>query len=201
MNVIFAHGFEGRTTGKKPKHMRRAYDWNVQAVQMSRLGWTIRNETQALLDAVDATEDFDLLVGSSMGGLAAANVSQLRPERKMKIVLLAPAFGLHQVWSGRPDVDLGEWERTNNHAYRGFSLKVDLEWQFMVDAMEMSWPKLNHPTVIIHGIHDDIIPIANSHRVRSENESVLELIETDDEHRLHGSLDRIMDAWKLLEKI
>ena len=168
---------------------------------MSRLGWTIRNETQALLDAVDATEDFDLLVGSSMGGLASANVSALRPDRKFKIVLLAPAFGLHQVWAERPEIDLEAWESTNNHAYRGFSLKVDLEWQFMVDAKEMSWPRLNHPTVIIHGLHDDVIPISNSRRVKSENENVVELIETDDEHRLHGSLDRIMDAWKILEKI
>jgi pimeloyl-ACP methyl ester carboxylesterase len=51
------------------------------------------------------------------------------------------------------------------------------------------------PTVIIHGTHDDIVPIAISRDFRDRNRQV-ELVEVDDGHRLKGSLDLIVERTK-----
>ncbi len=82
MKVLFAHGFEGTPDGGKPTYMREELGWDVVAPVMSDHGWNIEQQTSVLLELIDA-EEFDLVAGSSMGGLAAANASQLRPEREI----------------------------------------------------------------------------------------------------------------------
>ena len=61
----------------------------------------------------------------------------------------------------------------------------------------MSWPKINHPAVIIHGIYDEIVPIESSRKIAESNLNV-ELIEVEDGHRLVNSLQFIPIA---VEKI
>ena len=53
---------------------------------------------------------------------------------------------------------------------------------FMQTADKMSWPELNHPTVILHGTQDDIVPIENSRRVAQQNSNVVALMEIEDSH-------------------
>ena len=48
----------------------------------------------------------------------------------------------------------------------------------------MSWPEIAHPTVILHGTQDDIVPIESSRKMVRENSNVLELLEIDDGHRM-----------------
>jgi pimeloyl-ACP methyl ester carboxylesterase len=60
----------------------------------------------------------------------------------------------------------------------------------MVSAKKMSWPEMKHPTVIIHGISDEIVSIESSRKVEESNSNV-ELIEVDDGHRLGDSLQFI----------
>jgi len=43
---------------------------------------------------------------------------------------------------------------------------------------------LNHPTVILHGTQDDIVPIENSRRVAHQNSNVVALMEIEDSHRM-----------------
>ena len=70
----------------------------------------------------------------------------------------------------------------------------------MVSAKRMSWPEINHSTVIIHGVSDDIVPIESSRKVAKSNSNV-ELIEIEDGHRLVNSLQFIpIAAEKVLSK-
>ena len=64
---------------------------------------------------------------------------------------------------------------------------MEFGWDFITSADEMSWPTLPHPTIILHGQQDDIVPIESSRKVSESNESV-ELIEVEDGHRLADSL-------------
>ena len=48
------------------------------------------------------------------------------------------------------------------------------------------------PTIVIHGVEDDVVPIGTSREFATRGK--VELIETDDDHRLAGSLDVIIDA-------
>ena len=73
--------------------MREALGWDVTAPLMSELGWSIESQTEVLLRHIDSGE-FDLIAGSSMGGLAAANASSLRKDADFRLFLIAPAFGL-----------------------------------------------------------------------------------------------------------
>ena len=184
MRVLFAHGFEGSPKGGKPTHMIEELGWDVVAPVMSEKGWNIEQETAVLLEHIDAGE-FDLVAGSSMGGLAAANASALRPDATFGLLLIAPAFGLAEMWQNRLSADeMKQWEETDAYEYRGFELEMTLNWGFMQTAERMSWPTLNHPTVILHGTQDDVVPLENSRRVTQEQTNVVKLMELDDGHRM-----------------
>ena len=140
MKVLFAHGFEGTPNGGKPTYMREELGWDVVAPVMSANGWNIEQETRVLLEHLDS-EKFDLVAGSSMGGLAAANASRLRPEMGFGVLLIAPAFGLEEMWYNRLSVDeMKQWETSDAYLYQGFELEMTLGWDFMQNSMEMSWP-------------------------------------------------------------
>ncbi len=186
MRVLFAHGFEGSPDGGKPTHMIEELGWEVVAPVMSDKGWNIEQETEVLLEYIDSG-DFDIIAGSSMGGLAAANASALRPDAQFGLLLIAPAFGLSEMWrTSLSAEEIEVWEQGDARAYHhhGFGHDITLDWGFMQTADKMSWPKLNHPTVILHGIQDDIVPIENSRRMASENTNVIALMEIEDGHRM-----------------
>ena len=92
MKVTFAHGLWSSTDSSKAAWMR-SQGWEVTTVEMRKHGWDQASQTQAVLDVIDEHGPFDLLIGSSFGGLATANAAALRPELDLRLVLLAPAFG------------------------------------------------------------------------------------------------------------
>ena len=133
-----------------------------------------------------------------MGGLAAANASALRPDAEFGLLLIAPAFGLAEMWHDRlTAAEMGEWEREDAYAYQGFELNISLGWDFMQTADKMSWPKLNHPTVILHGLQDDIVPIENSRQVARDDDCVVSLMEIEDGHRMQEAKEHFAKAAKL----
>ena len=186
MRVLFAHGFEGSPDGGKPTYMIEELGWDVVAPVMSEKGWNIEQETAVLLEHIDAGV-FDIVAGSSMGGLAAANASALRPDANFGLLLIAPAFGLAEMWnSAISKEEMKVWKMSGGRSYHhhGFGHDIKLGWDFMEAAEKMSWPQLNHPTVILHGTQDDIVPIENSRRMANEDNCVVSLIEIEDGHRM-----------------
>lgn len=202
IRVLFAHGFEGTPEGSKPSYMRDELGWDVVAPSMSELGWTIEQETEVLLRIIDEDGPFDIIAGSSMGGLAAANASNLRPDEKFSLLLIAPAFGLGDLWrEGAKPEGLAQWEKDGSIPYfmNGLGIEVTLNWEFFLSAERMSWPKLNHPTVILHGNLDDIVPIENSRKVAKEDAHVVELIEIEDEHRMQKARFQFEEVTRILK--
>jgi len=196
--VLFAHGFEGSPTGSKPTYMVEALGWDVTAPKMSELGWSIASQTEVLIRLLDKG-DFDLVVGSSMGGLAAANASSMRPQAETRLLLLAPAFGLAENWEGMEETGRSAWKTTGERRYTGYELDIVLPWEFMESAEKMSWPRPAHPTAIMHGKYDEVVPISFSRRVAEGCENV-SLHETDDSHRMKESLRFIPEVVsKLME--
>ena len=57
--------------------MTEELGWDLTTPVMSELGWNIEQETEVLIRILDEEGPFDLLAGSSMGGLAIANASAL----------------------------------------------------------------------------------------------------------------------------
>ena len=186
MRVLFAHGFEGSPHGSKPTYMKEALGWEVTAPKMSELGWSIANQTEVLTRLIDENE-FDIVIGSSMGGLAAANASSMRPDEDFVLILMAPAFGLAENWEGMEDTGRNAWKTTGERRYTGFELDIMLPWEFMEAAEKMSWPIPLHPTAIMHGKNDEVVPISFSRKVEKECSNVT-LHEFDDTHRLKDSM-------------
>ena len=189
--MLFAHGFEGSPTGSKPTYMKEALGWKVTAPKMSELGWSIASQTDVLIKYLDEGE-YDLVVGSSMGGLAAANASSMRPREDIRLLLIAPAFGLAENWEGMEETGRSAWKTTGERRYTGFELDIVLPWEFMESAEKMSWPIPTHPTAIMHGRFDEVVPISHSRKVDKSCENVT-LYETDDGHRMKDSLSLIQE--------
>ena len=189
--MLFAHGFEGSPTGSKPTYMKEALGWKVTAPKMSELGWSIASQTDVLIKHLDEGE-YDLVVGSSMGGLAAANASSMRPSEDIRLLLIAPAFGLAENWEGMEETGRSAWKTTGERRYTGFELDIVLPWEFMESAERMSWPIPSHPTSIMHGRFDEVVPISYSRKVNESCKNVT-LYETDDGHRMKDSLSLIQE--------
>ena len=190
LKVLWAHGLEGSPNGSKPTWIIENLGWDVVAIDMSQKGWTIAEQTKVVYDKISEIDDFDLIMGSSYGGLAIANAASELLDRDMRIVLMAPAFGLAENFqniAGKEGLD--EWENNGYRPYfhHGLNKEIKLDWDFMISARKMSWPKINHPTVIIHGVSDEIVQIESSRKVAESNSNV-ELIEVEDGHRLGKSL-------------
>ena len=196
--MLFAHGFEGSPTGSKPTYMTEALGWDVTAPKMSELGWSIASQTEVLIRLLDKG-NFDLVIGSSMGGLAAANASSMRPQTETRLLLIAPAFGLAENWEGMEEAGRSAWKTTGERRYTGYELDIVLPWEFMESAEKMSWPRPAHPTAIMHGKYDEVVPISFSRKVAEGCENVI-LHETDDSHRMKDSLRLIPEiVSKLME--
>ena len=196
--MLFAHGFEGSPTGSKPTYMMEALGWDVTAPKMSELGWSIASQTEVLIRLLDKG-DFDLVIGSSMGGLAAANASSMRPQTETRLLLIAPAFGLAENWEGMEEAGRSAWKTTGERRYTGYELDIVLPWEFMESAEKMSWPRPAHSTAIMHGKYDEVVPISFSRKVAEECDNVV-LHETDDSHRMKDSLRFIPEiVSKLME--
>ena len=166
--------------------MREALGWDVTSPKMSELGWSIASQTEVLIRYLDEGE-FDLVVGSSMGGLAAANASSMRPQAETRLLLIAPAFGLAENWEGMEETGRSAWKTTGERRYTGFELDIVLPWEFMESAEKMSWPIPTHPTAIMHGKYDEVVPISFSRKVAEDCKNV-RLHEIDDSHRMKKSM-------------
>jgi len=178
--------------------MTEALGWDVTAPKMSELGWSIASQTEVLIRLLDKG-DFDLVIGSSMGGLAAANASSMRPQTETRLLLIAPAFGLAENWEGMEEAGRSAWKTTGERRYTGYDLDIVLPWEFMESAEKMSWPRPSHPTAIMHGKYDEVVPISFSRKVAEGCENVI-LHETDDSHRMKDSLRFIPEiVSKLME--
>ncbi|PDH23287.1 MAG: hypothetical protein CND29_03575 [Marine Group II euryarchaeote MED-G36] len=193
MKVLWAHGLEGRPDGTKPTYLANELGWDVVSPEMNSQGWAIAEHVSIVIQAIEENPDLEVIMGSSYGGLAVANAAARMTNSSLRLVLLAPAFGLAENFRNTVGVEgIIEWEETDSYAYfhHGFGHEVNFSWDFMTSADEMSWPKIKHPTTIIHGVNDDIVPIDYSRQIAANND-MIELIEVEDGHRLSESLHYI----------
>jgi pimeloyl-ACP methyl ester carboxylesterase len=125
-----------------------------------------------------------VLIGSSLGGLTAAWVAQ-QSANVERLLLLAPAFGFPDCWL--TGAQLQHWQdsgyRDIYHYGEGRSLP--LHYHFVEDARRYESQGLTRPvpTTIIHGRHDEIIPIQAS-RDYAQTRPWVHLIEVDSDHAL-----------------
>ncbi|MDB9315503.1 alpha/beta fold hydrolase [Spirulina sp. CS-785/01] len=160
---------------------------------------TLTRQLQQVKTFLPPTDIPVTLIGSSFGGLTAAFIAQLCPQVK-QIIGLAPAFGFLRHWLPKlgPDT-LQQWQTSGYHPVYHYAeqREIPLHYQFISDLQQYPEASLNRdiPTLILHGIHDDVIPLQAS-QTYCQNRPWTTLIELDSDHTLSNVMPQIWQEIK-----
>jgi pimeloyl-ACP methyl ester carboxylesterase len=134
------------------------------------------------------------IVGSSLGGWLAALAASRNPSVE-RLVLLAPAFRLHERWMSRlGPADLERWRREGSVEvhHHATNRPRRIGWGFFEDAARWPpFPVVEVPALCIAGRRDDTVPLEDVQAwVARTPGARLEVV--DDGHELTGSIERIV---------
>ena len=211
-SYIYLHGFASSPDSAKAKYFRDRFsslgidlktpDLNQNDFSGLTLTRQLRQiETEFLQTQSPAEKVKNLggvtIIGSSFGGLTAAWLAQRQLSVK-QIVLLAPAFDFLSHWLpmlGQQQLEKWQSEKYLPVYHYGEQREVPLNYQFVADMAQYPEEKLMRsvPTLIVHGLHDTIIPIQAS-RNFADNRPWVQLMELEDDHSLGNVLGEIWEA-------
>lgn len=213
MKVLYLHGFGSGPSSTKGTAFAAHYakrgiaidrlDLRVPSAEQLRLSAMIetagaaipraergRGEPQAPAERSDQA----VVIGSSLGGLTAARLAERDP-RVVALVLLAPAFQLLARWREQLGPEWEAWQRTGwrevlDHT-TGKRARIDFAFTEDVAAIDVGFPDVRVPTLVLHGRADESVPIDHSRRFAAGRPNV-KLIELDDDHQLIASLPTLL---------
>ncbi|MFN6464693.1 MAG: YqiA/YcfP family alpha/beta fold hydrolase [Nostoc sp. DedVER02] len=206
MQYIYLHGFASSPNSAKARDIgdrfakiqRKLKIPDLNAGDFSQLTIT-RQITQV---AASFSNDFTpvTVIGSSLGGLAAAHLGQ-QYLQVQRLVLLAPAFEFLSHWLpklGDEQVQRWQQEKFIMVYHYGEKRSIPLSYDFVTDAGQYQEKLLQRPipTLILHGKKDEVIPIEAS-RDFAHCRSWVELIELDSDHALGNVMEEIWQAIRL----
>jgi pimeloyl-ACP methyl ester carboxylesterase len=161
---------EGSPQGTKATLLRE--ELGAVSPWLGELGLT--GQVEALAEAIGDGGPA-VVVGSSLGGLAALGLAASRPELIAHLVLLAPAVGMARRAELRPEVEQrrpGLFDESRELS----SLAVP--------------PGL--PATVVHGLEDDVILLDDVLELVQRSPSA-SLILVHDDHPLHGSRELVLE--------
>ena len=197
---IYLHGFASSPRSSKASYLRdRFAEANLELIVLdlnqgdfSKL--TLTRQIQQTIDAFPDAQTPIVLIGSSFGGLTCAWVAEQKPQVQ-KMILLAPAFGFPHSWYAKLQPEqIEQWQKSGYLSvyHYGENQAIPLHYQFLQDAdnYPVSGLKQTIPTLIIHGVRDDVVPIQVSrHYVNTHPQA--RLLELDSDHSLGDVKERI----------
>ncbi len=213
MEVLYLHGFASGPNSTKADFFRKHFNELNVGIQVLDLlpneeDFT-RMRTSRLIDDIATIIDIRgvkelVVIGSSFGGLLGAWLAHLAPTCVQKLILLAPALR----WSAQNMVEIFKtnidmWKRRGTlpvFNYR-FNREVPLAYTFVEDLARNPPPNLfqsppSCPTLIIHGIRDESVPLAWSQEYAQGRDNVtLRVVESD-----HQMLSRLEEIWQEIRK-
>ena len=196
---IYLHGFASGTGSTKARYIRQQFaniGIELQVPDLNQDDFTHLTVSRQIAQVVDLFPEKDpvTLIGSSLGGWVSTIIAQDYPQVE-KLILLAPAFDFLNHWLPKiGDRQLNVWENTYylpiyHHALKNLS---PLHYNFVVDARRYPLAQIDRvlPTLIIHGISDDVIPISAS-REFAQDRYWVKLLEWESDHQLTNVSDLI----------
>jgi uncharacterized protein len=197
---IYLHGFASGPGSTKAKYVQEQFariGIELQVPDLNQDDFTHLTVSRQIAQVVDLfpTDGSPVtLIGSSLGGWISAIIAQDRPQVD-KLVLLAPAFDFLHHWLPKiGDRQLDSWQNTGylpiyHHAIKSLS---PLHYDFLTDARKYPLSQIDRvlPTLIIHGVNDDVIPISAS-RSFATRHPWAELLEWESDHQLTDRIDRL----------
>ncbi|MBF2068014.1 MAG: alpha/beta fold hydrolase [Calothrix sp. C42_A2020_038] len=200
MFYIYLHGFASSPNSTKARKIESFFA-NLQikitipdlnAGDFSHLSVTRQLKQVAAQFPQDGTPV--TLIGSSLGGLVSTYLGE-NYTQVQRLVLLAPAFGFLSHWLSKLGED--EIQRWQQNKYKmvyhyGEARELPLHYDFVTDAAQYHEEKLRRPipTLILHGIDDEVIPVQAS-RDFAQTRAWVELVELHSDHALLNVTDEI----------
>jgi len=180
--VVYVHGFGSVRNGDKAKAFAAACaerGWPFAAFDMRGHGTSSGHIhdllPSQLLEDLEVVRDFLegrgarqlCLIGSSMGGWAAAWFALGNHERVAACALLAPAFHFPSArWDRLNATEREEWRRAGVIHVKNEWLDVELGYGIVEEIPLFPHKRLleNHatPTLIFHGLRDEVVPPAHT---------------------------------------
>lgn len=212
--VVFAHGFGSVRGGEKSAAL---------AAECARRGWAFAagdfrghgasDGVMTELRGARLLEDLDaitraatqraggplLLVGSSMGGWAAAWWAARQPERIAACALIAPAFRFLE-FQRLTAAERAAWQRTGLHRVRNEFIDVEVGYGLTAEAAQFPFPGLvarfRTPAIIFHGLADDVAPYETSVEFAAHcaARQVTLILSKSGDHRLHRDKEQMARA-------
>jgi pimeloyl-ACP methyl ester carboxylesterase len=199
MHFVYLHGFASSPQSAKAQFFRKKFAAQGLPLEIPRLdqgdfkGLTITGQLQAIEQAV--ADGPAILVGSSLGGYLAA-LFAARHSSIEKLVLLAPAFQFPRRWRERyfPEgLALWKLEGSIPVFHYGYQEDRPLGYQIVEDAQTFEdEPEFQQPALVLHGIHDEVIPVEISRTYAARHANV-SLRVFDSGHELTNVLE---DLWE-----
>ena len=200
MEYIYLHGFASSPQSSKAQYLRDRFgskniDLNILDLNQGDFSnLTLTRQIKQTVSAFPDAETPVTLIGSSFGALTCGWVAQKHSQVK-RLILLAPAFGFPQSWYSRLEPNqIKQWQESGflSIYHHGEGKQIPLKYQFLQDADNYPISELQKslPTLIIHGINDDVVPIQVSRDYVAQHSQV-KLIELNSDHGLNDSQERI----------
>jgi uncharacterized protein len=197
---IYLHGFSSGPGSTKAKYLKAQFDQIGIELQVPDLNQddfthlTVSRQIAQVIDLFPQDRSPVTLIGSSLGGWIAAIIAQ-NYSQVDRLILLAPAFDFLAHWLPKiGEQQLNSWQKIGylsiyHHAAKNL---VPLHYDFLTDARRYPLTEINRvlPTLIIHGIHDDVIPVTASQSYALDRPWV-ELLEWDSDHQLTDASEQI----------
>lgn len=199
---IYLHGFASSPRSTKAQDLRdRFAARNIPLIipDLNQNDFTHLTLTRQLqqVKSLLPVEPPITLIGSSFGGLTAAWLGQ-QCAQVTKLVLLAPAFQYLEHWLPTlAPLQLEKWQAGEplQVYHYGDKRLLPLDYQLVSDLQQYDITQLQKPvpTLILHGVQDDVIPIQAS-RAYARSRSWVNLIELESDHLLIDQRDTIWTA-------
>jgi uncharacterized protein len=205
VNYIYLHGFASSPQSYKSQYLSdrfREAQINLQIPDLNQNDFshlTLSRQIEQVKALFPSDREPVAIIGSSFGGLTAAWLAEKYSQVEC-LILLAPAFNFVNYWSSQlGEAALEQWRKSGYLSvyHYGEKRSLSLDYQFVVDFER--YPELelqkSIPTLILHGINDDVIPIQSSRDYASQR-SWVKLIELDSDHSLGDVMPEIWDGIK-----
>ncbi len=205
MHYFYLHGFASSPQSRKAQELGDRFTQRHLPLRIPDLNQgdfhhlTLTRQLHQVGTEIAARNGPITLIGASFGGLTAAWLGQQHPQVE-RLVLLAPAFQFLDHWLPKlGTAQLQQWQTQGDIAvyHYGANQLLPLHYGFVEDCAQYDLATLQRPipTLILHGQHDEVIPIAASQEFARDRPWVqLHPLNTD-----HGMLDSTAAIWTAIQ--
>jgi len=205
-NYLYLHGFASSPQSQKAKYLKERFqselNISLNIPDLNQGDFSHFTLTRAITCGKAFFEDSNakwVLIGSSLGGLISTILAEQFAQVE-RLILLAPAFDFLSLWSQRLGEDkLQQWREDGSLPVYHHAEKttLSLNYEFIRDAQQYFKSSFQReiPTLILHGLEDETIPIEVSRHYAASRPWV-RLLELPSDHSLTNVLPEIWQALK-----